>query len=310
MNKLHDYILLLSTLAFISCNPECENIYNIRVDSLVKQQGQEMLIMSDNVSALEQSEIQFLSGGQVAIAKSKTTTDMGLIVEVPENIQGQNIQLAINDPDCGLSILGAGVTIGDAAFFANNPDFIPPAPFEFVIPAPPVAFPPLVQNAWISPQNTDYCIWFKFHPQTDNAGNIIMTEVNGQMVPAESVSLNNAQSFEFSVQELVCDGNGAGPNGICGAPVKTFYHCNPVEGIIDKENNFIHFWIDRTDINGQNFGIEEFVGEFINIKDAGYDQQAVPSCSSGIFDPDKAYLMLVTSQKTGRQLLLFQQGFL
>lgn len=244
------------------------------------------------------------------VARSKSMTSMGLIVEIPQNIQGENIQVAINDPDCGLALLGTTLTVGNADFFANSPDFIPPAPFEFVIPTPPVQFPPLVQNAWISPQNLDYCIWFKFHPATNNDGNVIIDNINGVRIARESVNLNNAQSFEFSVQELVCDGNGAGPDGGCTGPVKTNYHCNPVSGIVDKQNNFIHIWIDRTDVNGENLGIEEFTGEFIDIQDAGYDELAVPECSSGIFDPTKLYLMLLTSERSGRQLLLYQQGFL
>ena len=304
-------LLAISLIVFLfSCNPECDNLFNIRVDSVVKQNGQEMLIMADNVTALEGSEIQFVTGAQTIVAKSKRLTKEGLIIEVPEGIQGNNIQLFVNDPDCGLAILGSTLTVGNADFFINSPDFIPPAPFEFVVPSPPIAFPPLVQNAWVSPQNLDYCIWFKFHPETDVDGNQIIVDIDGIRVPKESVNLNGAQSFEFSVQELVCDGNGAVSGGGCTAPVVSNYHCNPVEGIIDKTNNFINFWIDRTDVNGKNLGIEEFTGEFINIQDAGYAEQNVPSCSSSIFDPSKAYLMLVRSEKTGRQLLLYQQGFL
>lgn len=309
MKNTYLFGIVLSVL-LTACNPECDNLFNVRVDSHVKQQGQEMLIMADNLSALEASEVQLISGSQSLVAPSRTMTDMGLIVEIPQNIQGENVQVVINDPDCGLAILGTTLTVGNADFFANSPDFIPPAPFEFVIPTPPVQFPPLVQNAWISPQNLDYCIWFKFHPATDNDGNVIIDNINGTNVIRESVNLNNAQSFEFSVQELVCDGNGAGPDGGCLGPVNTNYHCNPVSGIVDKHNNFIHIWVDRTDVNGENLGIEEFTGQFINIEEAGYNEQAVPSCGSDAFDPNKLYLMLLTSERSGRQLLLYQQGFL
>ena len=310
MTKAKGILTLLIGAIIVGCNPECENIFNVRVDALVKQQGQQMLIMADNLPALQESEIQFISSGETKVAKHIGMTDKGLIVEVPEDIEGDNIQLFISDPDCGLAVLGSAVTVGNADFFVDNPNFIPPAPFEFVIPTPPIQFPPLVQNAWISPQNLDYCIWFKFHPETDNNGNIVYETINGMVVPKESVNLNSSQSFEFSVQELVCDGNGAGQDGICPGEVNSFYHCNPVSGIIDKQNNYVSIRVDRTDINGQNFGIEEFEGEFINIQEAGYNEQKVPSCSSSIFDPTKNYLILLTSKSTGRQLLLYQQGFL
>ena len=310
MKSVIIYVTSLLIIACTGCNPECDNIFNVRVDALVKQQGQQMLIMADNLAALQESEIQFVTATDMKVAKHVKMTESGLIVEVPDDIEGDDIQLFINDPDCGLAVLGSSVTVGSPAFFVDNPDFIPPAPPEIVIPVPPIAFPPLVQNAWVSPQNLDYCIWFQFHPETDNDGNIIYETINGKQVKKESVNINSSRSFELSVQEFACDQNGPDENGICQADAKTFYHCNPVSGIVDKENNYVSFRIDRTNINGQNFGIEEFEGKFINIVEAGYAEQKVPTCGADGFDPDKNYLILVTSKTSGRQLLIYQQGFL
>ncbi len=307
--KFVSCIIMFTVL--LSCNPECDNVLNISVDSFVKQQNQEMLVTADDPSTLQSSEIQFVTGSNQSVAKSKFMPGLGLIVTVPENVEGDNVQLVINDPDCGTAVLSSGITVGNEAFFLDNPAFIPPAPFEFVIPAPPVAFPPLVQNAWISPQNNDYCVWFQFVPARKPDGEIDSVQINGVNVTyKETISIDPARSFELSVRELLCE-NGAPPGTpeFCTAPVQRLYHCNPVSGIVDRENNIVHFWIDRTDVNGQNLGIEEFVGEFINIQEAGYDVESVPSCSSAIFEPTKTYLMLVTSQTSGRQLLLYQQGF-
>ena len=305
--KIHRFCLYLIVISIsASCNPDCSTLSNIQIDSFFKQQGQQMLIRADNLSGLSASDIQFVSSNGTTTAKSMFMADQGLIVTVPNGVSGTGVQLIINDPDCGSAVFSSNLTIGDAAFFEDNPSFIPPAPFEFVIPTPPVAFPPLVQNAWVSPQDLDYCIWFKFLPEMDANGDVIMEMVNGMQVPKESVNLDQNASSEFSVEELVCDGNN-----MCNGPFKNLYHCNPVRGIIDKQNNIIHFWIDRTNVDGQNLGVEEFVGQFIDINNAGYAEEKIPECSpSGLFQPIKRYLMLITSQTTGRQLLLYQQEFL
>ncbi len=292
--------LLCIAFIFLSCNPECDNITLLSIDSAVKQTGQEVLIKSNNLSALEGKNVLFGSDGNtVPAAGTRFVPSVGLLATVPDQVEGENIQVLVEDLDCGTSVVPTGMTVGDADFFANNLDFIPPAPFEIVIPSPPTVFPPLVQNAWVSPQNLDYCIWFKFLPQQDADGNPIIHDiVNGDTIYTETRNLDPYTSKEFSVELLV---------GCTASSPASIYHDNPVFGVIDKEENLVHFWIDRT---GQGNGIEEFSGQFVDIEAAGYYETKTPECNpSQLFAAQKQYLLLATSLQSGRQLLLYQQGF-
>lgn len=300
--KIHYYLMTtLLGLSMISCNPDCDQLLTLRVDSNVKQTGDEILITTNNPDDLINRQVSFVTATNTALAIDGRYEESlgGIIYTLPENLIGENVQIQVDDPDCGLISFNQGLSIQDESFFVANPLFIPPSPAEIVIPSPPVAFPPLVQNAWVSPQDLDYCIWFKFLPEIVD-GDTVMVEVNGMMVPKESNILDPYTSKEFSVRELVCGEPG------------TLYHNNKVSGILDKERNFVNFFIDRSNVNGQDLGVEEFEGMFIDINQAGYDDNKVPDCNpnDSLFDPKKYYLILVRSKKTGRQLLLYQQGFL
>lgn len=297
------YYLMSALVGFcmLSCNPECDQLLTIQVDSSVKQTGDEILITTNNPDDLINRQISFATATTTALATNGRYEEVlgGVVFKLPEGIQGENVQIQIDDPDCGLIAFNQGLAVHDESFFIANPLFIPPSPAEIVIPSPPVVFPPLVQNAWVSPQDLDYCIWFKFLPEVVN-GDTVMIEVDGMMVPKESNILDPYNSKEFSVRELVCGEPG------------TLYHNNAVSGIIDKERNFVNFFIDRRNVNGVDLGVEEFEGMFIDIGQAGYDDNKVPDCNpnDALFDPKKFYLILAKSKKTNRQLLLYQQGFL
>jgi len=301
MKTLNYLTIILFGLSIVSCNPDCDQLLTIQVDSPTKQMGDEILITANDPEDLINRQILFATESTSVLATNGRFEESlgGMIFELPPSIQGENVQIQVDDPDCGLISFSQGLSVKDANFFANNPQFIPPSPPEIVIPAPPITFPPLVQNAWVSPQDLDYCIWFKFLPEIVN-GDTVMVEVNGQMVPKESNIIDPYNSKEFSVRELVC-----------GDDARTLYHNHSVSGIIDRERNFVNFFIDRKDANGQNLGIEEFEGMFIDIEQAGYMETKVPECNpDNLFDPQKLYLILVRSKQTNRQLLLYQQAFL
>lgn len=291
-------LVIMSLLA--SCNPDCDQLLTVQVDANVKQSGQEILITSNNIESILGKQISFSTANKSAVAINGRYEESlgGVVYKIPEEIEGENVQILIDDPDCGLIAFDNGLSVRNAAFFDNNSSFIAPAPFEIVIPSPPISFPPLIQNAWVSPQDLDYCIWFKFLPEIVN-DDTVKIMVNGLLVPKESKYLDPYASKEFSVRELVC-----------GAASTTFYHNNPVSGIIDKDQNFVSFFIDRTNTKGQNLGIEEYEGSFLNIEQAGYKENKVPECNpNNLFDPEKVYLILAKSKRTGRQLLLYQQAF-
>ncbi|MEL6276169.1 MAG: hypothetical protein AAFU03_13800, partial [Bacteroidota bacterium] len=77
---------------------------------------------------------------------------------VPENT-AEATEVRIEDGDC-VDFANFGFTVVDEAFFVNNPQFVSPFPPNIVIPTIPPSFPPVLDQAWISPQNPDYCLWF------------------------------------------------------------------------------------------------------------------------------------------------------
>jgi hypothetical protein len=301
MKTLYYLIITLLCFSVVSCNPECDQLLTIQVDSAIKKIGDEILITTNNPDDLVNRQVLFATESTSVLAANGRYEEIlgGVIYKLPEELEGENIQIQVDNPDCGLISFNMGLSIHNESFFTLNPSFIPPSPAEIVIPSPPVAFPPLVQNAWVSPQDLDYCIWFKFLPEIVD-GDTVMVEVNGNMIPKESHILDPYASKEFSVRELVCGEPG------------TLYHNNSVSGIIDKDRNFVNFFIERSNVNGQDLGIEEFEGKFIDISQAGYDDNKVPDCNpnDSLFDPQKFYLILVRSKQTNRQLLLYQQAFL
>lgn len=292
------FLLAILFLEFQSCNPSCESLVtsNIAIPPGPYQEGTELAITASPASVLEGRSIflSFRSSGSANTVElnSRFEKDFGAaIVEVPTGVSSDATFL-IEDPDCtgNLIPLGSTSSIVDESFFIDNPFFIAPTPPIIIIPTPPVAPPPLVVNAWFSPNNRDYCIWFV--PSTEI--------VDGKpvelpaLVPAK-LPLKGTGTERGSVELAVgCGGNPA---------TDRLYHANPVSGIVDKENNIIRIAIDRT---SKGLGIEEYEGQFIN-------PATLPEAyiKGGVCSPDNSKqpnIMFLTSLKTGRQLILFREA--
>ena len=170
----------------------------------------------------------------------------------------------------------------------NNPFFITPIPPLIILPSPPLAPPPAVVNAWFSPQNRDYCIWFVPTMDTLADGTIIEYpalrpgSLDGGGPPASG-------SLELSAN---CDGDAG----------NRLYHRNSVSGIVDREANLIRISIDRT---SKGLGIEDFEGQFIdpnNMPDEEYYEGGACEANGSI----KPNIMYLRSLQTGRQLILWR----
>ncbi len=261
--------IFLFALLQISCNPECEPVFGLDVTPKFASPGSQVVISAQPISALSR-------GFEVSFNNQKVNSTyidkVGLLVTVPPNTS-ERATLQISDSDCEQTL---DFNVRDSEWFNNNPDFVFPSPPELILPSIPPSFPPALSNAWFSPQDLDYCIWFKMDCYTSN----------GECI--ESKTINPLNSAELSV----CD-------------TTNLYHNNPVFGILDKENNIVHYWVDRSNVNGVDLGIEEFVGQFIDIELSGFDDVSVPPCGSG-WIIDKSSMILVTSQKTGKQLLMYR----
>ncbi len=291
------FLLLVAMSLLMACNPDCETYAGIdaEIDTMIKPAGSEMWITTQPIDLLAGRDIylqQSSAGGvQAKLLESRYLENIGIIAKLPDDVTG-NASLYVEDPDCGGQIPLSSLDIKEQSFFVNNPLYITPAPPLMVIPNPPVAPPANIFNAWFSPNNTEYCIWFQ--PDSidipDGNGGMIRVE-STQLVPGDittSPMPGNGSSLEFSA-------------GCNGSQDDDLFHNNSVTGVIDKFNNFIRFQIDRTP---KGLGVEEFVGEFIDYSQLPGGYEISSACSGD--DKEKRSFMLLTSQTTGRQLILFR----
>ncbi|MBK7870681.1 MAG: hypothetical protein IPJ74_08355 [Saprospiraceae bacterium] len=286
-------------LGFQSCNPECDTLQtsNVFVPPGPYEEGTELAITAQPANAIEGRKIFVSSKTQTGSSfttelKSRFIEELGAaVVEIPTETD-IDVQFFIEDPDCGNLIpIGETSKVVDPSFFVDNPFFITPTPPLIIIPSPPVAPPPAVVNAWFSPNNREYCIWFVPAADTINGKRVEYST----LVPA-AFPIKGSGEARGSV-ELA-----AGCN-----PSSQFklYHNNPVSGIIDREKNIIKITIDRTN---KNLGKEDLVGQFINPENLpeGMDYNI-----GGICNPDgkgRPNIMFLTSLQTGRQVILYRQA--
>ncbi|MEO5583506.1 MAG: hypothetical protein ABIR66_12510 [Saprospiraceae bacterium] len=269
--------IILFSLLQQSCNPTCQPLVGLEVVPAVGMPGTEVIIKASPLESLLDQNLT-ISFNSKPVTKQKFYPNLGLIVTVPEGVEGP-ADLLISNPDCEERLNFNAVT---QSFFEKNKGFIPPGVPQIFIPLSPLPpFPPSLENAWLHPVNTDYCIWFKF-----------LKDPKGKCTSA----LDPTQSFEQST----CN----------GANTALLYNKNPIFGTLDKDKNIVHFWIDRTKSPGGNLGSEEFIGSFININDTPYKTWIQLECMPPVgWKKERNHMILATSQTTHRQLIIYQQAF-
>ncbi len=287
-------LALVLTLAHISCNPDCESLQGVKLSTDKTLEGYEVSIDATPRDALKDKKVFF---GKTP-AETRYHESIGLIVKVPSGIS-PNTELRIEDPDCS-DVFAFPFQVVTQDYFSTIDNFVPPLPPEVVIPYVPIVFPPSVDNAWLSPDNPGYCLWFTMYRDIKPNGDTVITNL---------IDPNN--SFE---QATCC----------CLRGSNLPYAQNRMGGIIDVKNNRIEVYIDRTERGGD---IEEFSGYFIDRDQIPQyaDNTGLLSCpDGGATDPNcaggnncvgqtnvspppvKNHMMLLNSLKTGRQLVAYQ----
>lgn len=284
IKNLH-YLAVIG-FSLLTCNPNCENITGVYFSEHPYIEEGEILIKASNPNTLQDRNVFF---NEIRATESRFEPDLGLIVKMPPNVKGENVNLRIQDIDCA-DFVTFNLNVQSESFFIGNPDFIPPAPPLIIIPIPNPPLPPSINNAWISPNNTDYCIWFAVNPVPNSPGSFIITPTD-RPDPVTGVM---RKSLELSVEQAPC--------GLAPRPETSLYHQNPVYGMMNTNDNKIQFWIDRS---SKGLGIEEFEGQFIDINQTPYNDENTPDC--GTWGKTKLHMMMVTSKQTNRSLLLYQQ---
>ncbi len=301
---LRAFCFVAFALALYSCNPDCETTpsNNIILPPPPYQAGTELVISSPQPAFLEDREFTLRMSGVNGVTMEPLPARFeerlgAVVVTLPQQLSS-SVSFLIDDPDCTGQMLPVGqdASLVGESFFVDNPNFITPTPPLVIIPFPPPSIPPAIIEAWFSPTNRDYCIWFKpaDGPNGEELPNIVPAIADGphDLVPGSGPVPDRAGSAELSAN---CTNDPIDRK-------RRLYHNNPVAGIVDKDKNFIQIQIDRT---AKGLGVEEFVGEFVDpslLPDRTYREGG--ACNGD--GSGKPNIMFLTSLKTGRQLILFR----
>lgn len=290
MKNNHYFLFISSLLALVlwGCSPDvnpssnCVDISRPIISPPVTASSYQIFITASPVSSLKDKRVLI---NDKPVSDAQFIADKGLIVRSPANLSTGIAEIKLEGTDC-TTTLAQDLEVYQESDLFNHPDFIPPSSPNFIIPTVPNVFPPSVDNAWLSPQNPDYCLWFVMKKRA--------ITYNGETTYEPTTEIDPSQSFE----QKFCNRQAADPNEI-------LYRKNTMSGTLnpDPAVNSIHVWIDRTPTGGIK---EEFTGQFIDLNSTPHAYEKFYWCGSNDQIEKTGHLMLLTSVKTGRQLLAFQ----
>lgn len=282
--------MTLIMVAFTACNPDCKSIQGIGVNTKDVYNNYQFVITANPLTSLIGRKV-FIGGVPAA---SEFKDGVGLIVTVPdkEALAPGPQEIKIEDPDCLDVFVIDDFQIVPEGYFNNLANYAPPIPPEIVIPSIPISFPASVDNAWLSPEDPGYCLWFIMYKDADGKPTAL---------------INPDSSFEQATCWCLRDFNTS----------HLPYAMNRMGGRIEydpvKKESHINVFIDRSQTTGE---VEEYTGEFIDINNTIYvNKRGYVDCPDINCDmtpqnlndpPTTGHLMLLTSKKTGKQLVAFQ----
>ena len=282
--------MVVIAVPFVTCTPDCENITGVYFDDYPYISEGQILVKATDINALEGKNVFF---DEKPAPAYRFETGVGLIVDLPAGVTGDNVNMRIQDIDCA-DFVSTSLSVQPQSYFANNANYIVPAPPLIIIPIPNPPLPPSINNAWISPDNKDYCIWFAVTPIQGATGSYLISPTD-RPDPVTGVL---KKTEELSVSQLACS---------MPTEANSRYHHNPIYGMMSTTENKIQFWIDRT---SKKLGIEEFEGQFIDINETSYKDDVEigpPNCKPAPWSKTKSHMMMVVSKQTKRTMVLYQQ---
>jgi hypothetical protein len=297
--------LILSFGFFTSCNPDCENYarVNAEITPKLRLPGEQIMVRTTPSDFLKDRElfIEKIVDGELKIDESTKIesqfvdmpTAKGRVATLPMDVEG-NRNIYIKDDDCGGFIPLNSVEVVDQEYIARNQSlFISPATPNIVLPTLPTVPPVNVINTWFSPNNREYCIWIV--PQ------VKLNEEKGcyeELAPLQPGNVrigpgtNQSGSWELTAS---C----SDPN----LPSDALFDKNPVSGILDRESGFVSIAIDRT---SKGLGIERYEGTLVDPKSLPKEDRIIGACGPDEAGQEAETMIVLTSQSTGRQLILYR----
>lgn len=280
---------------------QCDVLSTVQTEVLprILVPGQEILVRSDPFAFLEEKDlyIQSLVNGIPTIDENApllsrfSAEARGRIATIPRDAVGAT-DIFIKDDNCGGFIPLSSVRVANEEFINSNlSSFVIPSPPQIIIPTPPVNIPTNIVNTWFSPNNRNYCIWFRPELARTETGCYREKE---NLVPGNTdIGPGTPQSGSWELKA----GCGDDPNAF-------LFDANPITGgVIDTLTGYVSFAIDRT---SKGLGIERFEGSLMNPTSVQEDYQIVGACVPHPEGLKAKLMMVVTSEQTGRQLILYR----
>ncbi len=272
--------VLATALVQLGCNPNCRSLQNLQISTNSVPDGYEFAIRATPMNSLLDRVITI---GGIRVDPSGYHEDYGLAVKVPEGLSGPQT-LRIEDPDC-LDFYEIDLNVVDLNDFNTLETFVPPIPPTFIFPVTPPVFPGTINDAWLSPEDPGYCLWFT----------MLFTVDPATMDTTYTNIIDPNNSFEQSTCPCLQTSN---------LP----YAQNHMSGFIDTVggNNTIQVFIHRSN------GTERFSGMFIDMDETVYPNNLGllncpdPCLAQDVSIPGSGQMLLLTSQKTGKQVAAYQ----
>lgn len=306
---------------FIPLNSEfvCESLAGVQAEVIpsIRLPGEEVVVSTTpaNFLADKQIYIQKAVNNSLEIDENNPLESRyvagfgGRIATLPMDAVG-NTGIFIRDEVCGGFIPLNSVRVADQAFINSNPAFfVTPSPPTIVIPPPTIAPPTNVVNTWFSPDNRDYCIWFLPEFEVVGIGSNACLKEGSNLIPGNSVAelVRARDSGDLSDRPETVDFTQIGSwelNVGCTGSDGNLYAANPVSGTISKATGEVQFVIDRT---SKGLGLEHYDGNIVQTNTLPEYAQNGGVCGEDDSVKPEA-IMVVTSQETGKQMILFRQA--
>lgn len=279
----------------------CESLSKVKaeISPRILVPGQEVLVRTTPEDFLVKREIFVRKSvyGVPTIDESTKITSRyslearGRIATIPRDIVGDK-DLFIKDEQCGGFVPLKSVRVADQSFIENNLSlFASPGAQSIYIPIPPSNVATNIANTWFSPINRDYCIWFV--PELDETEEGCFRELPTLRPGNRAIGPSKRESGSWETRP-----------GCAEDPNSFLYDANPLTGgVIDTLTGYVSFVIDRT---SKGLGTERYEGSLVDPSTMPEEFLIVGACKPKPEEPRAKTMMVVTSEKTGRQLIMYR----
>ncbi len=295
------YVCLAAIFSLLgACNPDCESITTVtaEIQPQFRRAGEEIMIRTDPSDFLRDRPVFIAvnNGNDQEFVELEAVFHEdagGCVAKLPENLaETGNQTLFVKDEDCGGFLPLNSVRVVDDLYINNNPEFfVVPSPPIIILPSPPIPAPTNVINTWFSPDRPAYCIWF--FPTL-----VAELDANGDTICVKESTNLLAGNFD--------DPDNPGTRELNCVDATSFDHANIITGSMNAATGQVRISIDRT---SKGLGVEDFIGNFVDPEDLPESYRSGTFCDpdvSGSDETPRQTIILLTSELTGRQLILYR----